>query len=59
MAVKAKPKPKLQIELPPEDVPFDDVIRRLLATPPSHDHAKAAPRKVAKKRARPTRRARS
>lgn len=37
-AVKdAKPKPNPQIELPPEDVPFDAVIRRLLAAPPLHD----------------------
>ena len=37
MAVKAKPKPAHQIELPPEDVPFDDVIRKLLTAPPPHE----------------------
>jgi hypothetical protein len=52
VAVKsAKPKP--QIELPPEDVPFDDVIRTLLAAPPpTHEGPKAfvEPKAAAKKK---------
>ena len=48
MAVKsAKPKPRTLIELPPEDVPFDAVIHKLLAAPPAHE-----PRQAKKVRAK-------
>lgn len=48
MAVKpANPKPT-QIELPPEDVPFDDVIRKLLTAPPPHEPRPSKARMKAK-----------
>jgi len=37
MSVKRKKANQLPIELPSEDVPFDDVVRTLLAAPPSHE----------------------
>jgi hypothetical protein len=47
--------PPPEIELPPEDVPFEDVVRKLLAAPPHEPRQKAqAKRKpgTTKKRAR-------
>lgn len=47
MTVTAKPKPQPKVNLTPEDVPFEDVIRKLLAAPPPHDPrpSKAQPKR--------------
>lgn len=57
MAVKSAKSKTTKIELPPEDVPFDDVIRKLLAAPPPHEPRRSMAQKkpkagTKKKRAR-------
>lgn len=61
MASVKRTKAKPMIELPPEDVPFDQVMRQLLAAPPPHEprasklHKKATLRRVPARKKRGTR----
>jgi hypothetical protein len=44
---------KPKVELPPEDVPFDDVVRRLLAAAPKHKDADPKPKQTKRPRPQP------